>query len=900
MTARRKLPILIVMARAFARKTIPASFWSVVDDGLRDDIHNRRARRGRLPTLWGALQYLLVGLRFAADRVIGERWADGLAGFLATSGWGMDTRAALRAIRSRPGVGLTIVWTIALAIGATTAVFSVVNGVLIQPLPYPEADRLARVWQTRPDWVESPNAALQAASNNLNLNYPTLEDWLLADTGFERLGAWVDAGYVLQGSDGAEVVRGQEATSGFFTSLGIAPIAGRFIEPADDEPGAEPVAVLGAAFWRSRFAGSRSVIGTTIVLNDVSHTVVGVMPDGFPGPTATAHAEMLPGSRPAVWTPLTDEATRGWKSVSVLGRLAPGVTVQDTESRIESIHAQLSVGYSEPEALRGIRVEGLLTSVVAEVRSTLWFLLGAVALVMLVAIVNIANVLVASGLTRRRDLAVRAAIGAGSGRLIRGLVLESVILSTAGGALGIALAYAGMPMLLRLLPSTLPRLDQVGMNSSVVVGGLLLTGVTALLVGAMPAVLAAKADPQEAMRESARGATANRNAVRLRGALVIVQIGLATVLLIGAGLLGTSFLRLWNVDRGFQTSGVVAVWIEPDPGEFDTREKEDDFLRVIEVGLEEIPGVQAAAANNLPLSGLSSGTTFRIEHVDGTTVEAHALLNVATPDFLDVLGIPLVSGRRFSVRDDAEAPRVGIVSETMASRYWPGENPIGQWFRFDDDATLLIEVVGVAADVPSGGLASPVDPMIYLPAPQTNRSTYEWVLRVREDVGHVLQEARRVVGEHSSATPITRVMILDDVIDESVAVPRIRMLLVLGLAGLAATLALVGVYGVLSFVVAQRTREIGVRMALGAHSDRVVADVIGHGLRLTVAGVVVGTAASWALSDLAGSFLFEVAPRQIAIYAVVGTAVLLLGFVAAWAPARRATRVDPVSVLSGD
>lgn len=900
MTSPPRTSAVLRFARAMARRVIPTSFWSVVDDGLEEEIRARRAAGGRTPQLWGAVQYLLVAARFALDRLIGERWSTGLIGLLGTSGLAIDTRAAVRAIVARPGIGVTIVGTIALAVGASTAVFSVVHGVLLQPLPYPDADRLARVWQTRPDWVDSPNSALQSIATNLNVNYPTLEDWKSADTGFEYLGAWIDAAYVLDEPAGAEVLRGQEATSDFFEALGVPPLIGRGLGLTDDEAGAEAVVVLGESFWQNRFAGRTSVLGTTLILNDVPHTVVGVMPDAFPGPTGSAYSEMLPGNRPVLWTPLTAEARRGWKSVMVAGRLSPGVSVADANARLESLHETFALSYSEPEARRGIRVEGLLTSVVADVQATLWFLLGAVGLVMLVAIVNIANVLVASGLTRRRDLAVRAAIGADAGRLVRGLVLESGILTLLGGAGGVLLASIGMPALLRLLPPTLPRLDQIGMNTPVILGGLALTGATAILVGALPAILAANADPQDAMRESTRGATANRAAVRMRSGLVILQIGLATVLLIGAGLLGHSFARLWNVDRGFETRGIVAAWIEPDRTDFDTRASQDAFLRSLEAELESVPGVQAAAANNLPLSGLSSGTTFVIERRDGSADTASALLSVGTPDFLDVLGVPPVLGRGLSPSDDAEGPLVGLVNETMAARYWPDSNPVGERFFSSDDFESAVEVVGVVADVPATGLAAPVDPMVFLPAAQTNRTTFEWVVRTEGDPAAVVPEIRRVVNGLSPSTPVTRVLILDEAIDESIAVPRVRMILVLALALLAAVLALVGVYGVLSFVVAQRTREIGVRMALGAHATRVVSEVLAHGLRLTAVGVFGGLAAAWLLSDLARGFLFDIAPRHALTYALVATAVLALGFVAAWAPARRATRVDPVTVLAGE
>jgi putative ABC transport system permease protein len=899
MSPDRRRGALVQLARMLARVAVPRSLWPVVDEELQDELSGWRERgwpRWRRD-VWGAAQYLAVAARVGLDRLVPSFGRSGTDHAATDGDWSADFRQAVRGLRTRPATTLTVVTTVALAIGATTSVYSVVDGVLLRPLPYPEPDRLARVWQTKAEWRTSSKAEFRADANRLGPLAPSYYDWLGSDLGFESLGAWVDAAYVLQENDGAQALRGQEATSGLFEALGVQPILGRGLQPGDDVGEAAPVVVLGETFWRDHFGGRAAALGTDLILGGTPHTVVGVMPVGFAAPMSGRSDGMLPAGQPLLWTPLSDEARRGRKNVSVVGRLRPGIALETASDRLSAMQDAMTSVYPD---YKGAWAESLLDSVVGDARSTLAFLLAAVGLVLVVAIVNIANILTVSALSRRRELALRAALGAGSRRLVRGTLVESALLATIGGACGILIAWLSLPVLLTQVPPTLPRHDLIGVSPGVVLFGIAVTGMTALLMGALPAVLAAGADPQKALRSSARTFTSGGPADAVRGGLVVAEVSAAFVLLVGASLLATSFQRLWSVERGFATEGVVGMRVAPDPLAYRTEEDRDLFTRTLAARLEELPGVSASAVNNLPLAGARSGTRLYVERSDGQVERADALLTVALESYLDVMGIPVVAGRRFAATDAPEAPLVAIVSETTASRFWPGRSAIGQRLRIADDSTASLEVVGVAADVRHEGLGAAIAPTVYLPASQSRRETHEIVLRVRGDVGAALQSARTRVTALSPTTPVRRVIILDTKIAESVAIPRFRTVLVVGLAALAAGLALLGVYGVVSFAVTQRTKEIGVRLALGARSASVVLQVVARGLAVGLAGIALGLLVAWGLSKGVGAFLYEITPTDPATYVGVAFGVLIVSAAAAFVPAIRAATVDPVAVLKAE
>lgn len=813
-----------------------------------------------------------------------------------TKGWMIDLKQALRALRLRPGAAFTVIATVALAVGATTSVYSVVHGVLLQPLPYPDAERLAQVWQTRDDWRDSPNASRRAIADRISPSAPVLREWRKESTGFASLGAYVDANYVLQGGSGADVLRGQEVTAAFFETLGINPLLGRSLQPADDEAGAPRVVVLSEALWEGRFEGRADALGSSLMLDGAPHTVVGVMPASFQPP-----AWDLASGRPGLWTSLTAEARVGNKSVSVIGRLEPEISLETAAQRIATIQARLAIADPVRQGKRGSRVESLLDSVVGPVRSTLWFLLGAVALVLVIATVNIANILAVLGLERRRELAVRAALGAGERRLMRGMFVESGVLTALGGLAGVLVAWGSLPLLLRLVPPTIPRQEQIGISPGVLLFGLAMTGMTTLLVGAFPAILAARAQPQEVLRASTKGLTAGRGGSRFRAVLVVAEVSLAFVLLVGAALLSSSFARLWSVDRGFTTDGLLAMTVVPDPQTYSTRDDYDQFARTLQGRLSVIPGVRASVANNVPLSGDYSGTFFYLENSDRQSADeaTKALLSVGLESYLEVMGIPIVVGRAFERGDSRDALPVAVVNQTLARKFWPGEAPIGKRLRLDEESPWR-EVVGVAADVRHVGLSTAVEPKVYLPAAQSLRDTFDWILRTQGSSASTIRDAKEVVASLSPTTPVSRVMVLDETIAGAVAVPRFRTFFVVGLAALAGALALLGVYGILAFAVAQRRKEIGIRIALGARTYNVVMNVVGSGLKLTMAGVAVGLVFAWFGSAAVEQFLFETTSGDVTIYLVMASSVLLVGCAAAYLPARRAAAVDPIGALKND
>lgn len=888
-------------ARRLARAVVPRALWPVVDQELQAELvelENRGWPRWRVGS-WAAAQYLCIAGRLGAERLMAvvadhDRADHDRTGFVMLEGLRLDLKQAARRLRTRPTTAATVVVMIALAVGATTAIYSVVDGVLLKPLPYAQSERLARIWMTRAEWRTSPEAEFRSTDNRLGPLAPSYYDWLEVETGFESLGAYVDAAYVLQSGDGARALRGQEVTAGFFEALGIEPILGRRLQRADDVVEAPAVVVIGESFWRDHFGASPDVLDADLILGGTPHRVVGVMPLGFRAPTSARWDSMLPGGDPLLWTPLGNEARRGWKNVSVVGRLRPGLALETASERLSEVQDAMTAVYPD---YRGAWAESLLDSVVGNVRSTLWFLLGAGGLVLLVATVNIANILTAAALGRRRELAVRAALGAGRRRLVRGLFVEGALMAALGGLGGILVAWIGLPLLTSALPPGLPRHDAVSMSASVLLFGVAVTGGTALLMGALPATLTARADPQNAMIGSARAFTSDRASTTLRGVLVVAELALAFVLLVGAGLLANSFQRLWSVERGFATDGLLAMRVAPDRATYRTGADVDRFARELADGLDRIPGVRSTVINNLPLSGQLSRTTLDAERAAGDPARFEALLTVGLANHLDVLGIPVIQGRGFERGDTPEGSPVAVVSESLARRAWPGEIAIGKHFRTSDDSMASVEVVGVAADVRHEGLAAEPALTVYLPLTQSIRDTHEVVLRVRGDVASAIQSARGTVANLSPSTPIRRVIVLDEAIADSVAVPRFRTALVVALAGFAGVLALLGVYGVVSFAVGQETRALAVRMALGARAGSVVLRVAGGGLVLGVAGVCLGLLLALALADVLDAFLFEITPTDPVTYLVVLVGVLVVCSIAAYVPARRAAAIDPVVVL---
>jgi len=873
------------VVRTLVRLLSPAELRDEILGDLTERHARIRADRGRLAAriwIWKQVARLRpVALRRSVDEEGRTRGA-----------WRTDLMHALRALRKRPGFVTTIVVTVAVAVGSTTAVFSVVNGVLLRPLDVPEPESLVLAWQTHPEWLDHPNSQLRAFAERFPLSVPTFRDWQEARTGLESLGVFTGWSWVHPSPDGAEVFRGLVATSGAFVAMGVPPAMGRALLREDDQVGAPSVAVLSHELWRDRFGSDPDILGRVLTLRGTPHAVVGVMPPGF----------QIAGQTAQLWTDLPDEQKlddRDSQSYTAIGRLRPGVTAESAEADLIEVQKRLSAVYPDEQEDNGARVERLQDYLVGGVRSTLWFLLAAVGLVLAIACVNIANMLSVTGLARRRELAVKAALGATRARLVRGMLLESSLLGSIGGVCGVALTALSLPVLLRLLPATLPRAQDIGVDGRLLAFGLLVTGATSLLVGVLPALQVGRTAPRQTMDAHARGLSGGVTGQRVRSALVVTEVAMAFLLLAAAALLGTSFSRLWAVDRGFDTEGLVALTVVPDPATYPKPEDRARFTSGLIERLSALPGVRVSATNQVPLTGSVSSTGFEVERSDGTLDQVSALIEVVLPDYLDVMGISLLQGRSIQASDLSQGPRVAVVNQELADRYFPGESALGRRLR-NDPEDPWITVVGVAANVRHQGLHLRAEPKVYLPSTQSGRTLSHWVLRVQGDLDGAVALARSAVAAESPSTPVSRVQVLDEVIARSVAVPRFRTLFVVGLAMMATLLSLLGIYGVVAFSVSQRMRELAVRVALGAASGQLLRDTLGSGLRVSMAGVALGGAAAWPVVRLVDGFLFDVEPAEPWTWAAAVALVTAVALLASWIPARRASRVDPVSVLSTD
>lgn len=808
-----------------------------------------------------------------------------------SNGWSGEVRQAFRSLRTRTAFSITIVITVAIAVGATTTVFSVVNGVLLRPLDFPDPERLVLAWQTNPEWDDHPNAQLRAFAQRFPLSVPTFNDWQEARTSIESMGIYTGDQWVHQTGDGAQIYRGHLVTSGVFDALGVEAARGRHLIPEDDQVGSPQVAVLSDRLWRNEFGAQPSVVGEVISLDGIAHTVVGVMPTGF----------QIPGTSGDLWTSFTEEeklSERDSQSYTVLGRIATKSTVKAAQADLNAIQARLAETY-EDQGDRGARVQGVLEAVVGEVRSTLLFLFAAVGLVLLIACVNIANMLSVNSLTRNRELSVRAALGADRIRLVRGLLTESGFLALGGGLLGTALTFATLPLIVGVLPSSLPRTDTITADWRVLSFGVFITATTSLLVGILPAFQAARANPKAMMDATSRGLGGGTRGEHVRTGLVITEVALAFVLLVGATLLATSYNRLWNVDRGFSSEGLVTMSVEPNPTDFpeaeDRRLFRDELLR----RLEAIPGTRVSVANQVPLAGSTSSTTYYFDRPQGPPEEGTVMISVVDHNYFDVMRIRVIEGRPLSRSDVRDSPLVGVVNSTLARQYWPGESALGKYLRADEDAPPTM-IVGITGDVRHQGLDIPAAPKLYVPSAQNHREPSYWLLRVQGDPAAAMDLAKQALAQVSPSTPIRNIQLLDERISRDMAVTRFRTAFVVSLAILATILALLGVYGVVMFAVSQRTRELAVRMAIGAHPRDVVAGTMVRGGKVCLAGVVVGGFIAWQVTQLLDEFLFEISPSNPLTY--IAAAVLIGGVsvVASYLPARRASRVDPMTVLKAE
>src|SRR4030081_998396 len=752
-----------------------------------------------------------------------------------------DLRYALRMLAKSPAFTLIAVLTLGLAIGANTAIFSVVNAVLLRPLPYPQSDQLVRVFGKQPQLDLAPNSP----ANFL--------EWKEENQVFERIGTYVGKGFNLLGGDKPERVIGARVSADLLQLLGVQPALGRFFTNDEDQEGRGQVVILSHDFWRSRFGGDPNTVRQTITLNDQPYTVIGIMPAGF----------AFPGTRTQVLVPVSFNAaerkTRDTNFIDVVARLKPGVSIEQARANMNAVARSQAERYPKTNTGIGVTLVSLQDHIVGDVRPMLVVLLGAVAFVLLIACANVANLLLARAAARQREMAIRGALGASRSRVIRLLLTEIVLLAVVGGAVGLFLAIWSLDLLVSLKPANLSRLAEIGVDRTVFLFTMAVSVATGLLFGVAPALQVSKMDLNEGLKESSRGGTDSPRRQRMRALLVVSEVALSLVLLVGAGLMILSFSRLLAVDPGFKADHVLTAFVSLPVSKYPKREEQTAFFDRLLERLRNVPGVSAAGlVTDIPLYGGSS-TGFdvegRPEAAPGTrSMTDYRLIN---SDYFAAMGMKLVKGRAFSRSDTETAPGVVIINETMAARYFAGEDPIGRRLDLSGDPKDLREIVGVVGDVRNYGVDAEVKPEVYVPFVQSAPgylssvvSALTIVVRSAIEPTALAAAMREQVQALDKDQPVSEIRTMEWYLADSMAQRRFNMLLLGAFAGLALVLAAVGIYGVIAYTVTQRTHEMGIRIALGARGADILRLVFANAMATTLAGIVIGLAAAFALTRL--------------------------------------------------
>ncbi len=796
-----------------------------------------------------------------------------------------DVFYALRRLVKAPGFTIVAVITLALGIGANTAIFSVVDGVLLQPLPYPESDRLVGVYHT----TEGHRAVMSG---------PNFTDVVHSATSFENAAAISTGRMILTGEGDPIRLPVAEVSASLFNVLRVRPALGRTFNADENTPGKNNVVILSHGLWQQRFGSDANVIGRRVQLDGVAKEVVGVMPAGF----------SYPEERDA-WLPVEYDQNfvskqRGAWFLNVVARLKPGVTPAQSAAEVETIGRNLARQYPDADAEIGMTTFPLREAMVHDIRRAVLVLLGAVGFVLLIACANVANLLLARAAARESEMAVRTALGAGRGRLVRQLLTESVILALIGAGIGLLLAVWGVAFLTSLKPQGIPRLENVRIDGTVIGFTIAIAVVTGVLFGLVPAFTATRG-LSASLKESGRGAVTHRGGARVRGALVVTELALAVMLLAGAGLLMRSFVKLQAVDPGFRPEQALTFELTLPDARYAKDSQRIAFFDRLLPRLRALPGVRAAAAvMGLPLSGMDFIISFEIEGRPPVPPAQQPAMQVrvATPDYFSTIGIPLKRGRLFSEDDRAGTTRVVLITESAAREFFPNEEPIGKkiklgWGRGPGTPRAGGEVVGIVGDVKEAGLDEPNPPHIYMPVRQWPVDFMSVVVKTATPPTALTDAVRSEVYAVDPNLPVSNVRTLDDIVARSISQPRFYMLLLTIFAGVALVLAAIGIFGVLSYAVAQRTREIGIRMALGAQERTVIGLVVREAMILVILGVVCGTMAALVLSQTMTRMLFSVTPTDPATFATVAVALLAVALFASYVPARRATRVDPIIAL---
>ncbi len=811
-----------------------------------------------------------------------------------------DVRYGLRKLRKNPGFTAVAVLTLALGIGANTAMFSVIDGVLLRPLPYRQPDRLAALWET----VEKEGGAKwRVAPANFS-------DWREQNQAFEDVAAFYATSLNLTGAGEPELLRGVRATANYFTVLGVEPMLGRSFLPEEEVLGQDRVVLLGYGLWRSRFGSARDVISRTITLDGNSYNVIGVMPPGiYPAWPVASGRIIFDPSHQQFWIPFAFRPewrnSRNSHFLGVLARLRSGVTLTQAQAQMDTLARRLEQEYPANEG-EGILVSPLADEIVGNVRPALAILFGAVGLLLLLACANVANLLLERLAARQRETAIRAALGAGRGRTTRAFFVEGLLLALLAGALGIGLAYGGVDLLLKIVPQDVPRLTDVAVDLRVLGFTLALSFLTSLVFGLVPALQYSRPNLLDTLKEGTRVAGPDPRRQRFQNLLVVAQVGLAMMLVIAAGLLAKSFWRLQQVQPGFQSERVLVLDLVLPRSKYREWHQVKGFYGQLLDRLESLPGARLAAiAYDHPLD-TNWIDAFAFENRAGEKPgEFHAeALRIVSPDYFRALGIDVLQGRGFTEQDVPGRPGVVLINESFAARYFPEEDPVGKRLRaptpslnWGDAVPQVFEIVGVVRDVTFNGIGAPTEPAFYVPAWQFPRQDMSVLVRTDGDPLSLVSAVRSAVWALDADQPISSIRTLESLVAANISQPRFNMFL-MGLFGaVALLLALVGVYGLLSYAVARRTHEIGIRMALGASPRNILGMVLRQGLGLVLAGVGIGLAGAFALARFLESLLFGVAPTDPATFAAVAAVLAAVALLACYVPARRATKVDPMVAL---
>ncbi len=807
-----------------------------------------------------------------------------------------DLRYGLRMLAKNPGFTAIAVLTLALGIGANTAIFSVVNGVLLNPLPYPQPDPLVALYSRTPD------------SPRWSISYPNFLDWVHDNRSFSDLAAYRACDFNLTGRGEPERVPAEMVSASFFPLLGVKPVIGRTFRPEEDQLGGNPVVVISGGFWKRRFGSSPDVLGQALTLNGVNYTLLGVLPTDFQytGNNFQPSDVYVPIGQ---WKDPSFRDRRTGMGMNAVGRLKPGVTFAQAKANMDALGRHLAEEFPEANKGTGITLVPLKQNAVGDIQPFLLVLLAAVGFVLLIACVNVANLLMARSTARVHEFAIRTALGASQGRMVRQLLTESLLLALAGGGLGLLLASWGLQGALKALPQALPRAEEVHLDGYVLLFTLAASALAGILFGLAPALKTSRTDVHETLKEGGRGSTGARH--RAQSIFVVVEMALALVLLAGAGLMIRSLARLWGVDPGFNPHNVLTFRLALPPNAGTTPDSARANWRQLQEQLMSVPGVQSASltVGAMPMAG-DSELPFWLEGQPKPPSQAEmkqVILYIVQPDYLKVMGIPLQLGRFLTPQDNEHSPLVTVIDERFRQLYFGNQNPIGRRLNFDI-GNMTAEIVGVVGHVKQWGLdtdaTSSMQAQCYL---QVNQIPDPFVPMMAGYTGFMLRTTgsplaqvgslRATLSQMNSQQVMYNVRTMDEIISGSLAARRFSMVLLGIFAGLALVMSCVGIYGVISYLAGQRTHEIGIRIALGAERRDVLRMVLAEAAKMALVGVAIGLVAALGLTRLMANLLFGVSPHDPLTLAAVAVLLVLVALAACYIPARRATKVDPMVAL---